>query len=230
MPGAHGPAGNIDPTNKYAWAENVGWGNCRADERRGDDRITVHFNGTSGYLTGYAWGENIGWIKLGDDSGGPYHNNSATDWGVNLDAAGNLSGYAWGENVGWIKFDPNHSQVTMDMATGRFDGDAWGENIGWVRFQGSCPRLQRAHVGFRHADRWGRRTGGWICTTWRKTTTKETGAGLEGIRGGYGPDECGLVFPHRVDFQSAADHVLRVLPVLLETVLYPAIARQSAGR
>ena len=127
--------GNIDPTNKYAWAENVGWGNFAPT----NGGVTVHYNGTSGYLTGYAWGENIGWIKLGDDSGGPYNNISATDWGVNLDAASNLSGYAWGENVGWIKFDPNHSQVTMDMATGRFNGDAWGENIGWVRFQGSAP-------------------------------------------------------------------------------------------
>ena len=101
--------------------------------------VMVHYNGTSGYLTGYAWGENIGWIKLGDDSGGPYSNTSATDWGVNLDAASNLSGYAWGENVGWIKFNPDHGGVTIDMATGRFDGDAWGENIGWVRFQGNAP-------------------------------------------------------------------------------------------
>ena len=101
--------------------------------------MTVHYNGTSGYLTGYAWGENIGWIKLGDDSGGPYNNISATDWGVNLDASSNLSGYAWGENVGWIKFNPDHGGVTIDMATGRFAGDAWGENIGWVRFQGNAP-------------------------------------------------------------------------------------------
>jgi len=91
----------------------------------------VHFNGTSGYLTGYAWGENVGWIKLGNNTGGPYNNTSATDWGVNL-AGSNLAGYAWGQNVGWIKFNPAYSQVTIDLATGRFAGYAYGENIGWI--------------------------------------------------------------------------------------------------
>jgi hypothetical protein len=127
--------GNIDLTNKHAWTENAGWANFAPT----NGGVTVHYNGTSGYLTGYAWGENIGWIKLGDDSGGPYHNDSATDWGVNLDAASNLSGYAWSENAGWLAFNSTHSTVTVDMATGRLDGDAWGENIGWVRFKGSAP-------------------------------------------------------------------------------------------
>ena len=136
--------GNIDPSNKYAWAENVGWANAAPT----NGGVTVRFNGTSGYLTGYAWGENIGWIKLGADSGGPYNNSSATDWGVNLDSASNLSGYAWGENVGWINFDPDHSQVAIDMATGRFDGDAWGENIGWVRFKGTAPDYNVRTVAF----------------------------------------------------------------------------------
>ena len=128
-------AGNIDPTNKFAWTENVGWVNFAPT----NGGVTVHYNGTSGYLTGFAWGENIGWIKLGADSGGPYANTSATDWGVNLDGEGNLSGLAWGENVGWIKFNPAHSAVTINMATGRFQGDVWGENIGWLRFQGNAP-------------------------------------------------------------------------------------------
>ena len=127
--------GNIDTTNKNAWAENVGWANA-APVNGG---VTVCFNGTSGYLTGYAWGENIGWIKLGDSSGGPYNNISDTDWGVNLNGAGNLTGYAWGENVGWIKFNPDHSAVTIDMTIGRLNGNAWGENIGWVCFKGTAP-------------------------------------------------------------------------------------------
>jgi uncharacterized repeat protein (TIGR02543 family) len=128
-------SGNIDPTNKYAWGENVGWINASPS----NGGVTVHYNGTNGYLTGYAWGENIGWIKMGDDSGGPYANNSSTDWGVNLDAPGNLSGLAWGENVGWIKFSSAFHQATVDMLTGRFDGFAWGENIGWLKFKGSVP-------------------------------------------------------------------------------------------
>lgn len=127
--------GNIDPTNKNVWAENAGWVNAASTH----GGVTVHFDGTSGYLTGYAWGENIGWIKLGDNSGGPYNNISATDWGVNLNSAGNLTGYAWGENVGWIKFNPDYSAVTIDMNTGRLNGNAWGENIGWVCFKGTAP-------------------------------------------------------------------------------------------
>lgn len=127
--------GNMDTTNTYAWAENAGWVNAAPT----NGGVTVHFDGTTGYLTGYAWGENIGGIKLGDDSGGPYANNSATDWGVNLDDTGKLTGYAWGENVGWITFSPSNSVVTIDLATGRFNGNAWGENIGWVRFKGTAP-------------------------------------------------------------------------------------------
>ena len=125
----------IDSTNKYAWAENVGWANAAPT----NGGVTVHFDGTSGYLTGYAWGENIGWIKMGDDTGGPYGNDSTTNWGVNLDDAGDLSGYAWGENVGWINFASSHNQVMIDMATGRFDGYAWGENVGWIKFKGVAP-------------------------------------------------------------------------------------------
>lgn len=127
--------GNIDPTNKHAWAENTGWVNALPS----NGVVTVTFDGTSGYVSGLAWGENIGWIKLGADSGGPYANSSATNWGVNLDEAAHLSGYAWGENVGWIKFSPAHSGVSIDMVTGRFDGFAWGENIGWLHFKGSQP-------------------------------------------------------------------------------------------
>ena len=127
-------AGNIDPTNKNAWTENAGWANASPT----NGGVTVYFDGTNGYLTGLAWGENIGWIKLGDNTGGPYNNTSATDWGVNLTSS-NLSGYAWGENVGWIKFNSAYHQATIEMATGRFNGYAWGETIGWVRFKGTAP-------------------------------------------------------------------------------------------
>lgn len=127
-------AANIDPVDKHAWTENTGWANCAP----GGGGVTIHYTGTSGYLTGYAWGENIGWIKMGDDTGGPYGNVSAADWGVNLDGAGDLSGYAWGENVGWIRFASVFNRARIDLSTGRFDGYAWGENIGWIRFQGSA--------------------------------------------------------------------------------------------
>ncbi len=122
-------AGNIDPTNGLAWAENIGWVKYVPD-------VTVHFNGTNGYLTGYAWAENIGWIKLGAAISGPYHNNSAVDWGVNLAASGTLSGYAWSESVGWISFSSIGSQMAIDLASGCFEGYAWGENCGWISAAG----------------------------------------------------------------------------------------------
>lgn len=136
--------GNIDPTNKYAWAENAGWLNVAPT----NSGVTVHFDGTGGYLTGYAWGENMGWIKMGDPTGGPYANNSSTNWGVNLDASGKLTGYAWGENVGWITFSPSNSMTSVDMTTGSFDGKAWGENIGWVSFKGTATNYNVRTVAF----------------------------------------------------------------------------------
>jgi len=81
----------MDPTNKHAWAANAGWANAAPT----NGGVTVHFDGASGYLTGCAWGENIGWVKFGDNTGGPYNNDSASDWGVNMDGSGNLSGYGY---------------------------------------------------------------------------------------------------------------------------------------
>jgi hypothetical protein len=112
----HALAGNIDPANKSAYGENVGWINFAPSEGSG---VTVA--GTA--VTGYAWGENIGWINL-----------SPADVGVLNDWQGNLSGYAWGENVGWINFNPPGGGVKIDPATGAFSGMAWGENIGWINF------------------------------------------------------------------------------------------------
>ena len=125
---------NIDPYedgSQYAYGENVGWVNF---EPGAGDGVQVG----SDKVTGFVWAENVGWVKLGDGTG-PYANNSATDWGVNMDASGNLSGYAWGENVGWISFSNAYSQVTIDTGTGSFDNYAWGENIGWVHFKNTTP-------------------------------------------------------------------------------------------
>ena len=124
--------GNIDPTNKCVWAENIGWVNASPT----NEGMAVHFNGTSGYLSGFVWGENIGWINMGTASGGSYLNTTDSNWGVNIDEEGNLSGLAWGENVGWINFESEFNSVAINKATGRFDGYAWGENIGWLHFIG----------------------------------------------------------------------------------------------
>ena len=128
-------AGNIDPTNKWAWGANTGWINFAPD----NGGVTVY----SDHLEGYAWGENIGWIRLGTYTGGGSHtyaNDAAGAYGVNNDGAGHLSGYAWGANVGWINFDPDGAeQVTIDPATGDFNGYAWGENVGWINFRNASP-------------------------------------------------------------------------------------------
>jgi YVTN family beta-propeller protein len=128
-------AGNIHPTDKWAWGTNVGWINFGPE----GGGVTVYAD----HLEGYAWGENIGWIRLGTCTGGSpctYANTSATDYGVNNDGAGRLSGYAWSTNAGWIHFDPDGAEgVTIDPLTGDFDGYAWGENVGWIHFQNAHP-------------------------------------------------------------------------------------------
>jgi len=131
---------NIDPTDKYAWGENVGWTNWRdADGGAAGVVAGDHF------LSGYIWGENVGWINVGDgtpgdDCGGLpcYANLDDTDFGVNVDADGTLFGYAWGENIGWINFDTSTlggDRALFDRCQRQFFGYAWGENVGWINLE-----------------------------------------------------------------------------------------------
>jgi len=127
-------ANNISPTDKWAWSTNAGWVNFSP----ANGGVTV----ATDHLEGYAWAENFGWLKLGSYTGGGNHtygNTSATDYGVNIDAAGNCSGYAWSSNVGWINFKPTNGGVTVNPTTGRFDGYAWSENVGWIHFHNASP-------------------------------------------------------------------------------------------
>jgi len=124
---------DVSGVNKFAWGENVGFLNWRdAGEPAGS--AGVSFEGD--HLAGWIWGENIGWIRVGV-GGGPYANDSASDFGVNVDpATGELTGFAWGENVGWINFGTTSvigaDGARLDLAADRFRGFAWGENIGWI--------------------------------------------------------------------------------------------------
>lgn len=121
----------IDPNNKFAWGENIGFLNY-ADA--GDPAGSQGVYANPSYLEGYVWGENIGWINLGHGSG-PYANTNNSDFGVNRSASGILSGYAWGENIGWINFNGGALAAPRQPARiedGRFKGYAWGENIGWI--------------------------------------------------------------------------------------------------
>jgi len=134
-------AGNIHPTEKFAWSETTGWINFSPLE-------THHAQFQYTFMTGYVWAESIGWIKLSAHEKGPFENSDATNWGVNILSDNTLSGFAWSENTGWISFASEHHQVTFDPITGSFSGFAWGENIGYIHLgnmdQGygvSTPRL-----------------------------------------------------------------------------------------
>lgn len=133
---ARGGDTGVDPAEKHAWGENVGWVNAGPTNQG----VTVHYyEGTGGWLSGHAWGENIGWISMGSAGGGPFANNSSSNWGVNVAADGDLSGHAWGENVGWINFGAVQCDAAINPLNGEFSGHAWGENIGWLKFRGASP-------------------------------------------------------------------------------------------
>jgi hypothetical protein len=119
---------SIDAAHGYAWGENIGWINFRANVA---DGVVV----TSTVLAGYAWAENTGWVNFGDGrpTTPPYYSNLNMDHGVNLytSTAGQLEGYAWSENNGWIVFEPVHGAPSI-LPSGAFTGYAWGENVGWI--------------------------------------------------------------------------------------------------
>lgn len=125
-------AQGIDPDNKHAWGENIGFLNfADAGDPLGSQGVFAHPD----HLKGFIWGENVGWINVGHGSG-PYANTSGSTFGVNIDpVTAELSGYAWGENIGWVNFSggalatpPNTARIENN----RLRGYAWGENIGWI--------------------------------------------------------------------------------------------------
>jgi len=127
----------IDSVNKYTWGANVGWMDWRGDVASGADI------GES-FCSGWIYAANVGWISLG--SGAPangvrYQNNSAEDYGVNLDALGNLRGYAYGANIGWINFESIGAPM-VDLVTGNFSGYAWSVNCGWISLSNAVAHVQ----------------------------------------------------------------------------------------
>ncbi|MBF0449643.1 MAG: tandem-95 repeat protein [Candidatus Magnetomorum sp.] len=135
-------AGNIHPSEKYAWSETIGWLNFSAR-----DDSSAQFMDT--FMTGYVWAENIGWISLSANDNGPFENSSLYNWGVNVNPNNELSGFAWSENAGWISLASDDHQVTFDPVTGTFSGYAWGETIGYIHLSNadkgyavSTPRLR----------------------------------------------------------------------------------------
>jgi hypothetical protein len=145
----------IDPTNHFAWGENTGWANASSTGLS----VTVHYDGSSGWLDGHVWNENVGWILMGSSGEGPFSNTASNNWGVNFDTSGSLFGYAWGENVGWICFPTNgYGGVSINKTNGEFSGLAWGENIGWLSLMGTSPDYGVRTIAF---DRQPQSTPNW---------------------------------------------------------------------
>lgn len=128
---------NIDPANKFAWGENMGWTNWQHDRPNPGDGVVV----SPSYLAGFLWGENIGWINVGNapPPDGIHYANDPSDsstFGVNIDlGTGDLFGLAWGENLGWINFDTaslDEGRAQFDHCERSFFGFAWSENAGWI--------------------------------------------------------------------------------------------------
>ncbi len=145
---------NINPDQKFAWQENVGWTNWR-DANAGAQGARV----LEDHLAGFVWCENVGFINLGN-GGGPYPEPGAqtgADFGVNVNpVSGALTGYAWGENVGWINFDTRDAiggdAATYDASAQRFRGYAWGENIGWLNLDDATHFVATVCTGDLNAD------------------------------------------------------------------------------
>lgn len=154
----------ISPVDRYAYAANAGWVDCRPSPA---DGIVV----SDTFLSGFAWAANIGWICFGDGSpanGHGYSNTSAGDFGVNLSpASGLLSGFAYAANTGWINFQPSQEspatdwQPRLDWQTGGLAGMAWSANLGWINLATTCGV---ATVSIAHPDS----DGDGIADAWEK--------------------------------------------------------------
>lgn len=130
-------ATSINATNHFAYGANLGWVDWRGDTNQGAFAA-------SNVFSGYIYAADTGWISLGNGipaNGVHYQNNSASDYGVNIDGAGNLTGYAYGANIGWIAFEANGAP-RLDLASGRFTGAAYSANCGWISLSNAVAYVQ----------------------------------------------------------------------------------------
>ena len=145
-------ASNISANHSFSYGANIGWLEWRPSAT---DGVTLG----ELYLSGKIWSANCGWIDLGSGSpanGYRYQNNSATDFGVNLNPDGTLEGYAYGANIGWIRFtkttasgplDPDQV-ARFDFKTGIFHGYAYGANIGWIDLGNNSSYVKATTIEF----------------------------------------------------------------------------------
>ncbi len=158
-PSVHASTGTIEPANRYAYGENIGW----LDFGISAGNVTV----TDSALTGYAYGENVGWLSLNCANTSSC---GTVDYKVS-NTNGTLAGYAYGENVGWLHFNPAGAGVTID-SSGVFHGAAYGENVGWIVFN-CADTASCGTVDYK------------VITTWRPASGGTGGSGGSG--GSYIP-------------------------------------------
>lgn len=130
-------ATTINVTNHLAYGANIGWIDWRSHAATG---ATL----TDFICSGYLYSANVGWLHLGNGTpanGIQYQNNSATDFGVNVDSSGNLRGSAYGANIGWIQFEASGAP-RVDLCTGRFSGACYSANCGWISLSNTVAHVQ----------------------------------------------------------------------------------------
>lgn len=133
--------GNFIPGKSLAWSGNIGWLDWRSPA--GGGVIVDPF-----VCSGFVYAANVGWIDMGSgapENGVAYQNNSPTDFGVNLTAAGELRGLAYGANIGWINFEPI-GQPRFDLGSGRLSGFAYSANVGWISLSDATNSLMLDHL------------------------------------------------------------------------------------
>src|SRR3954452_4802444 len=133
----------IDPTNKYAWAANIGFTNWRPSDA---DGVATCDN----FCSCYIYAANSGWITVGSGTpanGTQYSNTSATDFGVNCTAGAagekNLRGYDYGANIGWINFEATGNPRVI-LSSGQLRGFAYSANCGWINLDDANVFVQTA--------------------------------------------------------------------------------------
>lgn len=127
----------INSSNRFAYGANIGWADARADGVNG--AVVGEY-----VCSGYIYAANVGWIKIGGGvpaNGIQYQNNSAADFGVNLDALGNLRGYAYGANIGWVNFE-NLGAPKLNLFSGILSGYVYGANVGWISLSNAVAYVQ----------------------------------------------------------------------------------------
>lgn len=134
-------ATTITAGNQFSYGANFGWLDWRGDTNNG--AVIGAF-----VCSGSVYSANVGWINLG--SGSPanslqYQNNTATDFGVNLTAAGKLRGCAYGANIGWLNFE-NSGDPHVNLLTGTFGGSVFSANCGWISLSNLFAQVQTDYL------------------------------------------------------------------------------------